>query len=897
MGWTRFFRRAHWDDERAKELQDYLAHEIDDNIARGMSPQDAAAAAHRRLGNATQIREEIYDMNTLGFIDTVWQDLRYGFRLLRKNPTFALVAILTLALGTGANAAIFQLLNSVRMRALPVDRPHELAVIGIETNGTGRTGRFLSRRPFFSEPLWQAIRSEQRGFTQLFAWGITIWNLATDGEEQPSQGIYVSGNFFETLGVGPQLGRVLTDADDQKGCGAPGAVLSHGFWQARYGGNRAVVGQTISLDNRPFEIVGVTPPEFFGVEVGRTFDVALPLCAEALFQGPQSGVGRGDVWFLDLMGRLAPGWTAERAQTQLEAVSPGIFQSTLPARYDPATAKNYLAFKLTAAPAGTGVSGVRRAYATQLWILLGATGLVLLITCANLANLMLARTTAREREIAVRLAIGASRRRIVRQMLSESLLIAGLGALGGAILAQWLSRSLVLFLSTGSTQLFLDLTPDWRVFAFIAAVAVFACLLFGLSPALKATGTNPGRTMQGGGRSSTDAPERFALRRGLIVVQVALSMVLIVGALLFARSLRNLVRVDPGFRQDGIVAVDIDVRRGTVEPEARRQVYTQAMERVRAVPGVQSAAKAFIVPMSGSGWNQNILIDGQEKEGNVNFNRVGADYFRVMETPLLAGRAFGPADRLGSPETAIVNESFAKKYFGGANPIGRTFQLVTNLGGPQPHFQIVGLVKDTKYTDLREDFTPIGYFAAEQETEIGPFLDLVLRTDMPLASITPSITRAVREVAPGATVAYRSVRTWVRDSLVTERLMATLSAFFGVLATLIATIGLYGVMSYMVSRRKVEIGIRMALGAEPRSVVGMILRESGLLLVVGVAAGVGLAVLMSRWAASLLYGLDQYDPMSFALAVTGLGAVSFLAAWLPARRASRLAPTIALRAD
>src|SRR5688500_5213232 len=291
MSWTRFFRRARWDDGRAQELQDYLAHEIDDNLARGMSPQDAAAAAHRRLGNATRIREEIYEMNTLRFVDTIWRDLCYGGRLLRRNPTFAFVAILTLALGTGANAAIFQLVNSVRMRALPVERPQELAALGIETHGPGRTGRFMSRRPYFSEPLWQAIRAGQQGFTQLFAWGVTGWNLGTDGEYQPAQGIYVSGGFFETLRVGPQLGRVLTDADDQKGCGAPGAVLSHGFWQSRYGGDRGVIGRTISLDNHPFEIVGVTPPPFFGVEVGRTFEVALPLCAEALFRGTQSGVG------------------------------------------------------------------------------------------------------------------------------------------------------------------------------------------------------------------------------------------------------------------------------------------------------------------------------------------------------------------------------------------------------------------------------------------------------------------------------------------------------------------------------------------------------------------------------------------------------------------------------
>src|SRR5918993_194620 len=870
MSWLRFFRRSRWDDERARELEAHLAHEIDDNIARGMTPHAAAMAAHRRLGNTTQIREEIYDMNTLGFIETIWQDLRYGFRLLLKNPTFSVVAVLTLALGTGANAAIFQLVNSVRMRALPVERPQELASIGINTNDTGRSGQFWSRRPFFTEPLWQAIRAEQQGFSQLFAWGITTWNLATDGEYLPARGLYVTDDFFPALGVSAQVGRVLGPGDDQKGCGAPGAVVSHGLWQARYGGNQGIVGQTISLDNRPFTIIGVTPPDFFGVGVGRAFDVILPLCAEPLMR-TQSAIGRRDSWFLDIMGRLKPGWTAERAQAQLEAVSPGIFQATLPPRYNPDSAKNYLAFKLTAKSAATGVSGVRTAYETQLWVLLGATGLVLLITCANLANLMLARATAREREIAVRLAIGASRRRIVRQMLSESLLIAGFGALGGIFLAQWISRSLVLFLSTTNNMLFVDLSPDWRVYTFVTAVAMVACLLFGLSPALKATGTSPTQTMQAGGRSSTDSHERFALRRALVVVQVALSMVLIVGAMLFGRSLRNLVTVDPGFRQDGIIAVGVDLRRSPVDPASLEQVQKQALERVKALPGVIAAAEAFIVPMSGSGWNQNVLIDGVEKDGNVNMNRVGTDYFRVMDTPLIAGRPFTLDDRRGGPETAIVNESFAKRYFGGANPIGRTFQIAMFQGEARPHYQIVGLVKDTKYNDLREDFMPIGYFPAAQETQPSRSLDLIVRTELPLSTLTPTVTRAMREVAPGATVSYDSIRTYVRDSLVTERLMATLSGFFGVLAMLIATIGLYGVMSYMVSRRRVEIGIRMALGADPRSVVRMVLAESGLLLAAGVVVGVGLAALMSRWAASLLFGLKPYDPLSFLIAIVALG--------------------------
>ncbi|HVL67508.1 MAG TPA: ABC transporter permease [Vicinamibacterales bacterium] len=837
-------------------------------------------------------------MSTTGFIDSLWQDVRFGARLLVRNPTFAIVAILTLALGTGANAAIFQLVNSVRLRTLPVERPEELVSVGIDTSDTGRTGRFMSRRPFFSEPLYRALRQQQQGFSHVIAWGITSWNIATDGEYRAAQGLYVGGQYFEGLGVGAQVGRVITDADDQVGCGAPGAVLSHGFWQARYGGDRDIVGRKIVLDGRGFDIIGVTPPQFFGTEVGRTFDVALPLCAEPLIRGAQSGFGRPDTWFMDIMARLKPGWTVERAQAQLQAISPGIFAATVSPRYTPETAKNYAAFKFTAKPASTGVSGLRQTYATQLWVLLGATGIVLLITCANLANLMLARATAREREIAVRLAIGASRWRLVRQLLAESLLVALLGAAGGALAAQWLSEALVAFLSTENSRLFVDLSPDWRLVAFLTSIAAVACLLFGLSPALRATATQPGRAIQSGGRSNSDSLERFALRRALVVVQVALSTVLVVGALLFARSLQNLVTLDPGFRQDGIVAVSIDLRRTGVPEEARLATFAAVMERVRAVPGVRSAAETFIVPMSGSGWNQNVVIAGEKREGVVNINRVGPDYFRTMETPLLAGRAFVPDDRAGTTPVAVVNESFARKYFGGGNPVGQTFQLETSPGAPQPTYHVVGLVKDTKYTDLREEFGPICYFPTAQETgEFGPFLDLVVRTDLPAASLTPSLTRTIREVAPNATVAYDSVRAYIRDSLATERLMASLSGFFGLLATLIATVGLYGVMSYMVTRRRVEIGIRMALGAAPREVVRMVLGESGFLLGIGLAAGVALALIASRGAATLLFGLKPWDPVSLAAGTAILTAVSVVAAWIPARRASRVEPTVALRAE
>jgi predicted permease len=481
-------------------------------------------------------------------------------------------------------------------------------------------------------------------------------------------------------------------------------------------------------------------------------------------------------------------------------------------------------------------------------------------------------------------------------MLSESLLIAALGAALGAVLAAWFSQALVAFLSTETSRLFVDLSPDWRVFGFIGLLAAFACLLFGLSPALKATRANPAQSMQSGGRSSTDAGERFALRRALVVVQVALSTVLIVGALLFARSLQNLVTLDPGFRLDGVIAINVDLRRAnTAAPTGVRAVAQTVLDRVRAVPGVSGAAEVGMVPLSGSVWNNSIVVDARKQDGVVNFNRVGPEYFKTMETPLLAGRAFGPDDRLGATPVAIVNESFAKKYFGG-NAIGRTFQIEATPGSPQPTYHVVGLVKDTKYIELREDFGPIGYFPIAQDTDEAASFDLIVRASIPPASVTPSLTRAIREVAPGSTVAYELLRTYARDSLVTERLMASLSGFFGVLAMLIATIGLYGVMSYMVSKRRAEIGIRMALGADPASVVRMVLGESSALFIVGVVIGSALAVFASRWAASLLFALRPWDPVSIAVAVALLGSVSLLAAWIPARRASRVAPTAALRA-
>jgi putative ABC transport system permease protein len=897
MGWSRFIRRRYWDEERARELEAYVSIETDDNIARGMTPEAARRAAIRKLGNRTRIREDIYTMNSLGFIETIWQDVRYGVRLLRRNPTFAVVAILTLALGTGANTAIFSLVNAVTLRMLPVERPGQLVEVRIVKTREGRTGMFMGNRPNLSNPLWERIRTEQRVFSAMLAWGTTRWNLSAGGEARGAQGLYVSGDFFSTLGVHALLGRALTPADDVKGCAAPGAVVSYAFWQREYGGAPSAIGRSILLEGHRFDIVGVTPATFYGVDVGRTFDVALPICAEPLFRGERSGLAMSDVWFLAAFGRLKPGVTIEQASAQLNAISSGIFAATVSPHYDARLAKDYQEFKLGAVPAATGVSTLRNAYSDPLRILLGVTGIVLLIACANLANLMLARATAREREIAVRLAIGASRRRIIRQMLSESLLIAALGAAAGLVVARWFSAFLVSFLSTDTNPLFVDLASDWRVFAFTTGMAASACLIFGLTPAVRATRTAPMSTMKAGSRSMTDSRERFGIRRVLVVTQIALSLVLVVAALLFVRSLRNLTHLDPGFRQEGVLVADVDYRKAGVSPEAVPALTRTVLERLAAIPGVDAVAQVFTTPVSGNFWNNNVVVGGVEQPGNVNFNAVGPGYFKTLSTPLIAGRDFDEHDSLTSPKVAVVSEAFVRKYLPGRNAVGQSFQIAGPIGEPRPFYRIVGVARDTKYADLREEFSPLAYVDVLQneEPDLNPQFALHARTALP--AVTAEATRMLVQINPSIAVQYQTVRSQVSGSLLRERLMATLSGFFGGLAVLIATIGLYGVMSYTVARRRVEIGIRMALGADRGSVIRMMIREAGRLLIAGVIIGVALAMLGGRTAATLLYDLKPWDPATLAIAVAVLGAVTLLASWLPARRAAGLAPTVALREE
>jgi putative ABC transport system permease protein len=780
MSVSKFFRRGRWDDERRREIDAYLAMETDENLARGMSPADARAAAHRKLGNVTLVREEIYQMNTLAFFDTAWRDLRHGARLLRRNPGFAIVAILSLALGIGANSAIFQLLDAVQFRMLPVNAPNQL--VDIRPTSFERWGNMTGRPATMTYAIWEQIRDRQEAFSGVLAWGTHRFDLSTAGESRLVDGLWVSGDFFNVLGVRPLLGRALSARDDVRGCGSPGVVISHAFWQRESGADPSVIGRTLQLDSHPFEIVGVTPAGFLGVEVGRSFDVALPICSEPLVEPARSAVDKRHYWWLGVMGRLKPGWTLEKAAAHLAAISPGIFAATVAPAFPSQIAKQFTQSKLGAYPAGTGVSYLRRQYQRPLWILFAVATLVLVIACANLANLMLARATAREREIAVRLAMGASRARLVRQLLLESLLLASMGAALGAELAHALSRLLVALISTDGAPLSFNLASDGRVLAFTCALAAAACLLFGLAPAVRATRQSAGAAMKAGARGTTDSRERFGVRRVLVVVQVALSLVLIVGALLFVRTVRNLTAVDPGFRSENVLVADFDVRSARVPPPRQLAFERELRDRLAAVPGVEAAVDAAIEPVSGSVWNDRVIIDGVLQETMTNENRVSPGFFRALGMTFVSGRDFDEHDTAGSTPVAVVNEAFAEKILKAKNPIGRTFKQQVSPGDPNPVFEVVGVVRNSQYADLREIPGPIVYFPESQEADPDPVLSSVsvlVRGRVPLVQLTTALTAAAREVSPSILVRYRMLDQDIRRSFLRERMMAILSGFFG----------------------------------------------------------------------------------------------------------------------
>lgn len=827
-------------------------------------------------------------------MSSLWKDVRYSLRQLRNSPAFALIAILTLALGIGANTAIFQLINSIRLRTIPVKKPQELGTIRIAERNWG-SGQFSSQYSQLTFPMWEQIRDRQQGFADIAVWSNQLFNLATGGEVHYAKALRVSGGFFRVLGVEPFLGRLLGPDDDQPGCGIGGANISFAFWQRNFGGDPAIVGKRFTLDGNSFEIVGVTPPGFNGISVGDMFDVAVPVCIEPIVSPRNNRLTLRHAWWLASIGRLKPGWTIERANAQIAAVTHAILQETIPPVYDSEKVKRYLEYKLGVFSASTGFSSLRQDSETPLYLLLGISGLVLVIACANLANLMLARAGAREQQITIRLALGATRGKMIRELLSESVLLAAGGSISGLFLAYAISRMLVAFISTGDSKIFLDLGMDWRVLGFATALAVLTAILFGLAPAFRATRVEPAALLQSGSRGMTGGRKRLGLRRILVVSQVGLSVVLLMSALLFARSLRNLTTLNIGFQQNGILVTSVDFERLQL-PEASYVEYKRQLGKAaKAIPGVESAANATMVPFGGETWNNDVILEGSEQDAGVAWeNFLGPGYFKTLGTSLLAGRDFDDRDTANSPKVAIVNQAFVRKILKGADPMGKRFRIHEPPGKPRPLYEIIGLTGDNKFQDMHEEYLPFMYFPATQQEKPGPDDQIIIRSSLPLGSLMASVKQAMNAVNPGIDLEFKVFKTQVHNSLVQDELMATLSGFFGFLAALLAAIGLYGVISYMVLQRTKEIGIRMAIGAKGIDVVGMIMREAGILTVAGLVIGTTLALASAQVVKSLLYGLKPRDPLTLVLAVVTLAAVAAFASFLPAYRASRLDPLKAL---
>src|SRR6266478_1693270 len=724
-----------------------------------------------------------------------WRDLRHAFRFLRLSPGFTFVAVLTLALGIGANTAIFQLIDSIRLRTIPVKNPQELGTIRIADRHWG-SGQFSSQYSQLTFAMWEQIRKRQEGFAEIAVWSDQRFNLATGGEVRKAKGIRVSGDFFHVLGVEPILGRLLGPADDQLGCGISGANISYAFWQRNFGGDPSMIGKRLTMDGNSFQVIGVTPPAFTGISIGDTFDVAVPICVEPILSPRNNRLTRRHAWWLATIGRLKPGWTIARANAQILAVTPAILQETIPPVYDAERVKKYLEYKLGAFSASTGFSELRQDSETSLWLLLGISGLVLLIACANLANLMLARTSARERQITIRRALGATRWRMVRELLSESLLLAAAGSICGLFLAFAISRMLVAFISTQQNQVFLDLGMDWRLLAFTTALAVLTTVSFGLAPAVRATRAEPATLLQSGSRGMSGGRERFSLRRILVVSQVALSVVLLMGALLFVRSLRNLTTLNIGFEQSGILVTNVDFGRLHIPEERFTEYKRDILKHVQAMAGVESAAHAMLVPFGGSTWNDNVINEGSDTDaGVVWINYLGAGYFRTIGTPLLAGRDFDDSDTTTSVKVAIVNQAFARKILKGADPLGKRFRIHEPPGKPRPLYEIVGVTGDNKFQNMHEEFLPFMYFPATQQEKPSPDDMILIRSSLPLTGLMASLKQTIADVNPSIDLEFLVFKTRIQNSLLQDQLMATLSGFFGFLAALLAAIGLYGVMS------------------------------------------------------------------------------------------------------
>jgi predicted permease len=901
------------------ELRAHLEMRAEDSVRAGMSERDARDDAQRRFGSSTLLKEETRERDLFRWLETFAQDLRYGVRMLRRSPGFTAAVVLTLALGIGANTAIFTLIDAVMLKSLPVKDPQEVVVLQwvdppvrdrlapqwsrwMDGESWDENGRDVGTS--FSYPAFEQIRAHNRVFSGIFAFADLgdHMNIVADGEPGLAHGQLASSGIFDTLEIRPVAGRLFIDSDDRTGA-PPVCVISAGYWKRRFGGDPRIAGKHVTLAGVPFTIVGVTPQNFFGLQTGSVVDIWVPISTQplvypdldrkvSLFTSPKH-------WWVLLMGRLKPGVSVAEATADLDV----IFRPVAAVGLVPRNGTPPALPSVELAPGGGGLGELRRKFSRPLFVLMGLVGLVLLIACANVASLLVTRASSRRREIGVRLALGASRGRLIRQLLTESLLLAGLGGACGCVLAVWASAFLVTLSSAGRGVFTLTLNPDLRILAFTAAASFVTGILFGLIPASRATRLELTPALKQNAQEFHGAGLRFGLGKALVVAQVALSLVLLFGAGLFVRTLVNLRHLDIGFNQQNVLLFGLNPTKSGYKEAALNDFYSRVQQRLSALPGVTSATSSWHLLLEGGARGLTISVPGYvPKSGermSLHVLPVGPGFFATMKIPLLRGRDFTERDHERAPKVVAVNESFAKKYFAGRDPLGQRIILAPDEEEYRSDAEIVGLTKDARYDSLRGATPPTIYQPVRQATDI-PYLFFELRTAANPLALVPSVRAAVASI--DASVPLFGIKTQsqqIDELLFQERLFAKLTSSFGFLALLLACVGLFGILSYAVARRTREIGIRMALGAQQADVLRMVMRETLLLVAVGIAFGVLASVAASRIASSvisdLLYGLKITDASTIIISGGLLILVALFAGFLPAHRASQVDPNIALR--
>lgn len=926
------FRKQKLEDELADEIRSHLQMQIEDHLRQGMSPEEARYLALRKFGGVDQVKETYRERRTLPWLETFFRDLRYGLRMMRRSPGITAVAVLSLALGIGANTALFSVVDAVLLKTLPVESPERLVLFEWEAgrlfrvsgmSGTSNVNVAEGRRglSLFRYDVFEQLRQSQAAVTEsplidLFAFGPIPEVTARVGDEpEIIRGQAVSGNYYTGLRVQPTLGRAITVDDDRHGA-TPVAVLSYPFWQERFGGNPSAIGQQLKLNQQFFTIIGVTPPSFNStLQVGYSPVVTIPLAMEPLLRGDNSTLGTAaepGVWWLNIMGRLKSSATQEQAGESLNAAfqsaalaaMPPPRRNDQPAQLDP---KDYP--RLIVEPGGRGMLDVRKSYAPTIYGLFIVVAFVLLIACANLANLLLARATLRGPEISVRLAVGAGRWRLVRQLLTESVLLATLGGIVGVLFAFW-GKSALLSLADKDQGLLpngVELSLNWRVLMFTLAVSLLTGVLFGLVPALRATRLDLNTTLKQTGRTTSGVSR---LSKGLLVVQVAVSALLVAGAGLFIRTLHNLQRVDLGFNPEKLLVFRLQPEQAGYKDERLLRLYQQLFERLDHLPAVQSATFAKVQLIADDNWYHGFLLPGEVQATapphQTMRQAVRENYFATMEIPFLRGRAFTTKDDQNAPAVGIVNQAFQRKFFPNEEILGKRVTIKFD----KREVEIVGMVADAKYRSQREELQPVLYTPWQQEVPAIGEMHFALRTTSEPTSLVSQVNEIVRNLddnLPVTQIGTQSARA--ETTLGQERLYTRLFSFFGALALALAAIGLFGVLAYSVSRRRKEIGIRMAFGAQATNVILLVVWQGMKLVLLGLAVGAGLGYALMRpmvsqyfgsgeWQESItkqLYGVTITDPLTLIFMASLLTLVALIACWFPARRAAKVDPLVALR--